>query len=397
MKKLLSKFLSVAAAYSLPLIFGIIIALIWANISPGSYHAFVDFPLFGSEFTVHFLVKDVFMAIFFAIAMTEITEAVRPGGAMYPIKKALNPLMATVGGVVGPVVIYVLMIILFDCPEYIDGWGIVTATDIAIAWLGAKLIFGPSHPAVKYLLLLAVADDAIGLLIIGIFYPTAPIEYSFLLLCVFGMLIAFVLRAMHVQHYGYYLILGGIPCWLGLYLANIEPALGLVFVVPFIPSVHRKEQMIIDGVVPRDPDHLALETFYWHWKPVADYGLFFFGLVSAGVMFSSIGVVTLIVAVSLILGKALGIFFFGFVGSKIGFHLPEGMTKTDLVLVATVAGVGLTVSLFICDAAFTDETVIGAAKMGALFSIAAVLSGYGVSKLVKKRPLKSLEEKETEL
>ena len=394
MKKILSKFLSVAAAYSLPLIFGIIIALIWANLSPESYHGFVDLPLFGSDFTVHFLIKDVFMAIFFAIAMTEITEAVRPGGAMYPIKKALNPLMATVGGVVGPIVIFVLLVTLFRCPEYIDGWGIVTATDIAIAWLGAKLIFGPSHPAVKYLLLLAVADDAIGLLIIGIFYPTAPIEYSFLLLCVFGMLIAFVLRAMHVQHYGYYLILGGIPCWLGLYLANIEPALGLVFVVPFIPSVHRREQMIIDGVVPKDPDHLALENFYWHWKPVADYGLFFFGLVSAGVMLSNIGIVTLIIAVSLIVGKALGIFLFGFIGSKISFHLPEGMNKTDLILVATVAGVGLTVSLFMCDAAFSDPEVVGAAKMGALFSIIAVLSGYGVSKLIRKEPLK--EEKEIE-
>lgn len=394
MKKILSKFLSVAAAYSLPLIFGIIIALIWANLSPESYHGFVDLPLFGSDFTVHFLIKDVFMAIFFAIAMTEITEAVRPGGAMYPIKKALNPLMATVGGVVGPIAIFVLLVTVFHCPEYIDGWGIVTATDIAIAWLGAKLIFGPSHPAVKYLLLLAVADDAIGLLIIGIFYPTAPIEYSFLLLCAFGMLIAFVLRAMHVQHYGYYLILGGIPCWLGLYLANIEPALGLVFVVPFIPSVHRREQMIIDGVVPKDPDHLALENFYWHWKPVADYGLFFFGLVSAGVMLSSIGIVTLIIAVSLIVGKALGIFLFGLVGSKIGCHLPEGMNKTDLILVATVAGVGLTVSLFMCDAAFSDPEVVGAAKMGALFSIIAVLSGYGVSKLIRKEPLN--EEKEIE-
>lgn len=394
MKKILSKFLSVAAAYSLPLIFGISIALIWVNVSPESYHAFVDFPLFGSEVTVHFLVKDLFMAIFFAIAMAEITEAVRPGGDMYPLKKALNPLLATAGGVFGPIFVYVLLVILFQRPEYIDGWGIVTATDIAIAWLGAKLIFGPSHPAVKYLLLLAVADDAIGLLIIGIFYPLAPIEYSFLLLCLFGMLIAFVLRAMHVQHYGFYLILGGIPCWLGLYLSHIEPALGLVFVVPFIPSVHRREQMIIDGVVPRDSERLALENFYWHWKPVVDYGLFFFGLVSAGVMFSSIGIVTMFVVVSLIFGKAIGIFLFGFVGSKIGCHLPEGMGKRDLLLVSIVAGVGLTVSLFICDAAFTNATAIGAAKMGALFSIAAVFLAYGVAILLKKKPLN--EEKETE-
>lgn len=384
MKKILLKLLSVAEAYSLPLIFGIVIALFWANLSPESYHAFVDYPLFGSDVTVHFLVKDVFMAIFFAIAMTEITEAVRPGGDMYPLKKAMNPLLATVGGVVGPVVIYVLLVLLFRSPEYMGGWGIVTATDIAIAWLGAKLVFGPSHPAVKYLLLLAVADDAVGLLIIGVFYPMAPIEYSFLLLCAFGMLIAFVLRAMHVQHYGFYLILGGIPCWLGLYLANVEPALGLVFVVPFIPSVHRREQMIIDGVVPHDSERMALETFYWHWKPVADYGLFFFGLVSAGVMLSNIGVVTLIVAVSLIIGKTIGIYVFGAIGTKCGCHLPEGMNVIDLVLVSVIAGVGLTVSLFICDAAFTDAATIGAAKMGALFSVIAVFLGYGLSRILKK-------------
>lgn len=395
MRKKISNVFTVIMDYSLPLIFGIVIALIWANVSPDGYHDFVHYPLFGSEtFTVHFVVKDMFMAIFFAIATAEITEAVRPGGVMHPLKKAVNPLAATVGGVLGPVLVYILLVRFFNRPELMSGWGIVTATDIAIAWLGAKLIFGPTHPAVKYLLLLAVADDAVGLLIIGIFYPLAPIEVSYLLLCLFGMVIAFVLRTMHVQHYGYYLILGGVPCWLGLFFAHIEPALALVLIVPFLPSVHRREKMILDGVVPHDDECFALERFYWHWKPVVDYGLFFFGLVNAGVMFSNIGIVTLMIVVSLFVGKTIGIFVCGFAGSLAGFALPHGMCKKDLLLVSIIAGVGLTVSLFICDAAFVDEAIIGAAKMGALFSIFAVVLAYLVALVLKKKPLK--EEKERE-
>ncbi|MBQ1251427.1 MAG: Na+/H+ antiporter NhaA, partial [Firmicutes bacterium] len=248
MKRKIAKWVAFAQDYSLPLIIGIVVSLIWANISYDSYRSFVETPWFGTEhISLHFLIKEVFMALFFAIAMVEIVEAVSPGGAMYPIKKAVNPLMATAGGVMGPIVVYVLLAVFLDGLEFINGWGIVTATDIAIAWLGAKLIFGPVHPAVKYLLLLAIADDAIGLIIIGIFYPTAAIQPMFLLLCVLGMMVAGVLRAMHVQNYLFYILLGGIPSWLGLFNAHIEPALALVVIIPFLPSNHRRARMDRDG------------------------------------------------------------------------------------------------------------------------------------------------------
>lgn len=395
MRNTLGKVISFVQAYSVPLIAGILVALIWANISYDGYHYFVETPWFGTEhISLHFLVKEIFMALFFAIAMVEIVEAVSPGGAMYPIKKAFNPLMATAGGVLGPIIVYVLLVVLMDGLEYMNGWGIVTATDIAIAWLGAKLIFGPNHPAVKYLLLLAIADDAIGLIIIGVFYPSAPIELSFLLLCVLGMIVAGVLRAMHVQHYAFYILLGGIPCWLGLYNAHIEPALALVFIIPFLPSNHRRARMEKDGVVPRDPDRMALESFYWHWKPVVDWGLFFFGLVSAGVLFSSIGKVTLFVTVALIIGKMIGISFMGMLADKIGFSLPSCMTKRELIVMSIIAGAGLTVSLFICDAAFTDPVTVAAAKMGALFSVLAIPFGMLASKLLGTRSFKSKKTRE---
>ena len=389
MKRKIGKWVAFAQDYSLPLIFGIVVSLIWANISYDSYRYFVETPWFGTErISLHFLIKEIFMALFFAIAMVEIVEAVSPGGAMYPIKKAINPLMATAGGVMGPIITYVLLAVFLDGLEYINGWGIVTATDIAIAWLGAKLIFGPIHPAVKYLLLLAIADDAIGLIIIGIFYPTAAIQPMFLLLCVLGMMVAGVLRAMHVQSYWFYIVLGGIPSWLGLFNAHIEPALALVFIIPFLPSNHRRAKMELDGVVPRHPDRLALESFYWHWKPVVDWGLFFFGLVSAGVLLSSIGKVTFFIAAALIIGKTIGITCMGLFADKIGFSLPSCMEKRELFVMAIIAGAGLTVSLFICDAAFSDPVTVAAAKMGALFSIFAIPIGMAVSKLVGARSFK---------
>src|SRR5699024_1541828 len=116
--------------------------------------------------TPHWLVNDIFMVFFFGIAAVEIVEAMLPGGALNPPSKAVNPLFGTLGGVLGPVAVYFALSYMIggDQTEAINkGWGIPTATDIALAWLVARVVFGESHPAVNFLLLLAVADDAIGL------------------------------------------------------------------------------------------------------------------------------------------------------------------------------------------------------------------------------------------
>ena len=167
--------------FSVPLLAGVLISLVWANTDPQGYHAVLHTSPFGEHpwLTLHFFVNEFMMVFFFGIATKEITEACLPGGALNPLRKAVNPLLATLGGILGPVTVYLAMTWLLAAPEIGRGWGIPTATDIALAWLVARVVFGARHAAVSFLLLLAVADDAAGMGIIAVFYPdpkhpTAP-------------------------------------------------------------------------------------------------------------------------------------------------------------------------------------------------------------------------------
>ncbi|MEG1583419.1 MAG: Na+/H+ antiporter NhaA, partial [Anaerovorax sp.] len=206
--------------YSIPLIAGVFIALIWANLSPETYQKFIYTELIGN-INFHFLVNDIFMAFFFGIAGVEIVNSLSPGGALNPVKKAVTPLMATAGGVICPAVLFLVFNSLLGSPEFTNGWGICTATDIALAWLLARLIFGKNHPAVSFLLLLAVADDGVGLAIIAIFYPdpTMPTEPFWLLFVVAGMLVAALMKKKGLNNYVPYIFIAGTMAWIGMHNA----------------------------------------------------------------------------------------------------------------------------------------------------------------------------------
>ena len=108
-----------------------------------------------------------------------------------------------------------------------------------------------------------------------------------------------------------------------------------------------------------------------------DYGLFFFGFSMAGVRFSVMSALTFIVMISLIVGKMFGISLFTFIfGHGFKFGLPKGMSNLDVIVAGIVGGTGLTVALFVTNAAYTDIAIQGAAKMGALFSVAAGIFAF---------------------
>lgn len=356
--------------YSIPLIAGVILALIWANLSPQSYYDFVHIKVIGN-IDIHFLINDIFMVFFFAFATVEIVQSFSPGGALNPIKRAINPLMATAGGVLGPVCVYFLLNYLIGSPEFFKGWAIPTATDIALAWLVARLVFGAVHPAVSFLLLLAIVDDGIGLIIIALFYPdpSSPVLPIYLLFTVAGMLVSYLLRRAQVKSYWPYIIFGGVLSWIGLYMTNVHPALALVAIMPFLPHTNADS-------------HSTLRTFEHQWKMFVDFGLLMFGLVNAGVQFSAMGTVTWIVLASLVVGKTVGIFGFSWLATLIGFPLPKGMNLRDIFVAGLVASIGLTVALFVAGVAFTDLSIQGAAKMGALFSIVSVVLSITAGKLL---------------
>jgi len=451
--------------YSVPLVSGVIIALIWMNANETLYHdmshgLWFEGELFGDvvPISLHFIVNDIFMCFFFGLAIKEVTEAVLPGGSLSPISRAANPLMATVGGILGPIAAYVILVSVINAAGGFDGlmcaptapaddghhrllaaaaaaapsgpmevcatstlikgWGVPIATDISLAWMFALLIFGAGHPAINFLLLLAIVDDAIGMAIIAIFYqnPAKPVEPLWLLLVLVAMIVAGLLRILltriNMQFWSIYVFVCGPLSWLGLYRAHVHPALALVFVVPFMPATHarlkhsktdrnlgavnpaparemvsgvveamavkRRSTVIIDKVVQtlKSLEEAPLHTFEHHLKLPVDFGMFFFGLANAGVSFTEFGHITLSVFIALLVGKTLGIAFFALFAKAIGFKLPTGVTVGDLFAIGALGGIGLTVALFMSNQAFTDLGLQSQAKIGAVLSVSSALLAW---------------------
>jgi NhaA family Na+:H+ antiporter len=157
--------------------------------------------------------------------------------------------------------------------------------------------------------------------------------------------------------------------------AHLHPALALVFIVPFLPGPKRdtglfaeQDEVDLGMADPSHAEHSPLHLFEHHLKAFVDFGLFFFAFANAGVVFDDIGPMTWIILGSLVVGKTVGITGFGLLGRAIGFPLPDRMGVKELAMAGFVAALGLTVALFVCGAAFTDPSLLGQAKMGALFS-----------------------------
>ncbi len=390
-----SRILNFLTEYSIPLLFGVILAILSANLlGEEFYHNYIHYPLFGPDFTVlghpltfHFIINDIFMVFFFGIATVEITQAVLPGGSLNPIRRAINPLFATFGGVFGPIAFYFGIAYFFEMNrEVYNGWGIPTATDIALAWLIARIIFGAKHPAVSFLLLLAVADDAIGLGIIAIFYPDPvyPVEASWLVVSGIGIFFAFILNRFCVKNFFWYLLLGGVPSWLGLLLAHLHPALALVIIVPFMPTGHGRHKELFAN----EDENTTMTNFEHFFELPIGLGLFCFGLANAGVAFSGVSEVTWLVFFSLFLGKTFGVSLFSYFAHYLGISLPKGIDVKSLIIIGMISGIGLTVALFVAGEAFTQPIMQGGAKMGALFSAIIVLPVVIFSKIFKIQPIK---------
>lgn len=394
---------------SLPLIIGTLVALGWANAAhlndSDSYANFVNFDFsqllsdgsgqsslhaeeahaeaahgeaahsegsHGHGFTLHFLVNDILMALFFAIAGKEVWESLLPGGALANPKRAITPLLATVGGVFGPALIYIVGAHMTGTHGVLGrGWAIPCATDIAFSYLIARMIFGAGHPAIAFLLLLAIADDAAGLIILAVFYPQAPIEPAWLLLTLAAMLVAMVMRRRLRLHSHWWYMLGpGVLCWISFYLANIHPALGLVPIIPLLPHAHTDLGIFARVELRREDTLSEFEAF---WKTPVEGILGLFGLVNAGVVFSSLGVGTYLVLAGLLVGKPLGVLLLTWFAERIlRLEKPAGMDYRHVATVGMVAGIGFTVALFVSIAAFREPGAVqDSVKMGALLSFAA--------------------------
>lgn len=400
--------------FSLLLLSGAIIALFWSNISPDSYHHIIDGTLLTNDIigyknisdtgdiyyklTFHYLINDILMAFFFAIAGKEVWEAIWLKSGSLRGKKAMTPLFAAAGGMVAPVAIYLGLAMVFGSETYsavANGWAVPTATDIAFSYLVGRVIFGRRHPAVKFLLLLAIADDAAGLLILAVFYPTGDLAPEWLLLSLAAVMAAYLLfnwfprwldrgkqnrpnSTLVRKILGFWpYALAGMASYYAFQESGIHTALCLVPIVVAIPHADRDFGIFADS--KKYQTDLLSDIEHKLAAPV-EVILFFFGLANAGVLLSTIGIPTLLVLSGLLIGKPVGILLFGWIAAyHLKFGMPEGMNITDLLVVGFIAAVGFTVALFVATVAFESGPIQDAAKMGALLSLISAVIAIVVS------------------
>jgi NhaA family Na+:H+ antiporter len=360
---------------SLLLIAGAVTALVWANAEPVSYERVAH--------ATHFAVNDIAMVFFFALATKEVVEAMLPGGALSSVRKAGLPILAAVGGMAVPAAIFAFGASRLDDAGAMRGWAIPCATDIAFSYLAARLVFPKGSPAIPFLLLLAIADDALGLVVLAVFYPSAPLALGKLALFMAPALwLAWEMRQRRVRDFWPYLVGPGVLSWYALYIGGIHPALALVPIVPFMPG-GKKDLGLYE--LTEEHKHDTLNRFEHWWRVPVQLVLFFFGLANAGVPLTSVGAVTWLVLAGLVIGKPIGVVGMTLIAERFGFRRAAGLDLKTLVVLGVAAGIGFTVALFFADAAYPPGVTLDQAKMGALLSFVAAPIAIVLGRLLRLR------------
>ncbi len=385
---------------SLLLILGAAAAMLWANIDFAGYRGVVAWPLLHSSYfgalhdgervlDLRYLVNDVLMALFFAVAGREVWIAMLPGGDLHQVRRAAVPVLCAVGGMAGPAVVYILgAVCLGREGELGRGWAIPTATDIAFSYLVAKMIFGRGHAAVTFLLLLAIADDALGMGVLAVFYPQEPVHAAWLLLSLGAVGVGLGFRALRIRRFPWYLLVPGAISWIGFALSGLHPALGLLPIVPLVPHVHPfRFRPSWNLANPSDMDSFE----YWLRNPV-EVILGLFALCNAGLPLGGLDAgqlsVSLLVLAALLIGKPLGIVLAGLASVKL-LRLRTTLSWAQMLVVSCAAGIGFTVAIFVATVAFAPGPIADAAKLGAVASFVAGAVAWAVAKAagVSRRPL----------
>jgi NhaA family Na+:H+ antiporter len=280
-----------------------------------------------------------------------------------------------------PALIFVAYVIHSTQTVLMSGWAVPCATDIAFSYLVAKAIFRHQHPAIPFLLLLAIADDALGLVILAVFYPVGDLHLATgAMLMTAAVVVSMVLRRKGVRSFWPYVIGGGALSWLALFLGGLHPALALVPIVPFMPHAARDFGPFVEAPEgARD----TLSQFERWWKYPVQVVLFFFGLVNAGVRIGAVGAGTWAVLVAIVVGKPIGIGLSVALAVAAGLHLPATLRWQDVIVIGLAAGIGFTVALFFAVAAFPPGPILEQLKLGALLSVGSAGLAFGAAAILR--------------
>lgn len=361
-------------------------------------------------------INDGLMTIFFLMVGLEIKRELLVG-ELSSFRKAALPFIAACGGMLFPVLIYMIV-----CPPGAaggEGLAIPMATDIAFS-LGVLSLLGSRVPlSLKiFLTAFAVVDDIGGILVIAIFY-SSHVSYGYLLVAALLYVLLYFIGKHGATNKVFFLVIGVIIWYLFLQSGIHSTISGVIlaFVIPAKPQlnvgkyIERIRHIILDfpvmksGSIVLTNEQIAklkevesasdrvispLQSLEDNLHGAVNYLILpLFAFVNAGVVFSGggelVGSVGIAVAAGLLLGKFIGIYSFTWLAIKIKLTpMPQGMTWRNLTGVALLGGIGFTVSLFIANLSFGGDfpILLNQAKFGVLSgSILSGLLGYMVLRL----------------
>ena len=370
-------FFKLEAASGLVLLFSAIIALVISN-SELSYlyfntlekYIFVGINNFGLKLSIIHWINDALMAIFFFFVTLEIKREFLQG-ELSNIKQAMLPIIAAIGGMVVPALIYIF--INLGDSETLNGWAIPSATDIAFS-LGVLSLLGKRVPlSLKvFLTALAIIDDLGAIVIIALFYSgDLSIKYLSLMLLAFIILLA--INKFKIKRFLPYLIVG-IFLWDFTHNSGIHATIAGVLLAMTIP--HRKNEK----------DFSLLIKIEHAISPYVAFGIMpLFAFANAGVSlegltFSSLlDKVPLGIVLGLFVGKQLGVFIFSYISIKLKIaQMPNNSNWFNFYGVGILTGIGFTMSLFVGNLAFAENMqYMDGVKIGVLTgSLLSTLIGY---------------------
>ncbi|MBP9183716.1 MAG: Na+/H+ antiporter NhaA [Fuscovulum sp.] len=380
--------------FALALLAGIGIATLWVNLSPATYYDFVEWHIaelslprlfWGGTITLtpFLVVIDILMALFFFFIGKELWEALILERGALAGPRAWLPLGLTLGGLFGASLFWLVLQALLETAEeasFGQGWTVPLGTDVVLAYLVGRRVFGPGHPALHLTLLLAIATDILALLVLGLTNPNLSWRLAWLALplaAAFGVWHLFGRppapgtterqRRAALQLWPY--LVAGALSWFGVAASGLPASLGLLPVIPAIAHADRAFGLFaeVEGLLHDPLNRLA----HLLVRPVAVI-LFLFGLIRGGVDLQAFAPTTLVTLGALWLGRPLGMLAAALALSvTLGLRLPPGVSLRDLFLVLVILGMGFTVPAIAIDASLPGGAMQEAARMGLALSLLA--------------------------
>ena len=379
-------FFQLEAASGLVLLIAAIIALVVSNsnfneiyFSTLEQYLFIGINNFGLKLSIHHWINDLLMAIFFFFVTLEIKREFIQG-ELSNLKKAMLPIIAAVGGMLVPALFYIF--INFGNAETLNGWAIPSATDIAFS-LGILSLLGSRVPiSLKiFLTALAIIDDLGAILIIAFFY-SGDLSISYLSLILISYILLLLLNKFGVKKFLPYLLVG-IFMWFFTYKSGIHATIAGVLLASTIP--HRIKEKDFSLLIKLEH---AISPY------VAFFIMPLFAFANSGVSLEGVSLSSMMMPVplgilmGLFVGKQIGVMLFSFFAVKLGAaQMPDNSNWLSLYGVAILTGIGFTMSLFVGNLAFLDNTQhIDGVKIGVLAgSLLSTIFGYFLLSIVLKK------------